>query len=149
MFKSHTSASQLYNQDSFDRSFLKDIHSCRSSLIIESPFIRLYRMYELIPTLTKLRKRGVHIVINAREPSEHDFEYQLQAEQAITLMQDIGICVLYTVKHHRKLAIIDRSTFWEGSLNILSYYESIFTILSLRTYNDYAIVIVGIFLLEV
>lgn len=149
MFKSHISTSQLYNQGSFDRLFLKGMHSCRSSLIIESPFIRLYRMYELMPTLTKLRKRGVHIVINTREPSEHDFEYQLQAEQAITLMQDIGICVLYTVKHHRKLAIIDRSTFWEGSLNILSYYESIFTILSLRTYNDYAIVIVGIFLLEV
>ena len=81
-------------------------------------------MYELMPILTKLRKRGVHIVINTREPSEHDFEYQMQAEEAIAMMQDIGICVLYTVKHHRKLAIIDRSTFWEGSLNILSYYDS-------------------------
>lgn len=124
MFKSHTLTSQLHNQDSFDRSFLKDIHSCRSSLIIESPFIRLNRMHELMPILTKLRKRGVRIIINTREPGEHDFEYQLQAEQAIAVMQDIGISVLYTVRHHRKLAIIDRSTFWEGSLNILSYYDS-------------------------
>ncbi len=36
----------------------------------------------------------------------------------------MGVRVLFTVKHHRKLAIIDRETFWEGSLNILSYYDS-------------------------
>jgi hypothetical protein len=77
-----------------------------------------------MPILTKLRKRGVHIIINTRNPIEHDLGYQAQAEEAVTMMQNIGIRVLYTVKHHRKLAIIDRSTFWEGSLNILSYYDS-------------------------
>jgi hypothetical protein len=39
-------------------------------------------------------------------------------------MQDIGIMVLYTVKHHRKLAIIDNETLWESSLNILSQNDS-------------------------
>lgn len=118
------SISRLYDQDSFDHAFLKDMQHCRASLVIESPFIRLNRIQSLMPILSKLRKRGVRIVINTRNPNEHDLEYQLQAEQAVTLMQNIGICVLYTVKHHRKLAIIDRSTFWEGSLNILSYYDS-------------------------
>lgn len=66
----------------------------------------------------------MHTVINIREPIEHDAECQEQAEQAVALMQDIGVRVLYTVKHHRKLAIINRSTFWEGSLNILSYFDS-------------------------
>jgi hypothetical protein len=32
--------------------------------------------------------------------------------------------VLYTVKHHRKLAIIDDEILWEGSLNILSQNDS-------------------------
>lgn len=118
------SISRLYDQDSFDATFLKDIQHCQTSLVIESPFIRLNRIRSLMPTLSKLRKRGVRVVINTRDPIEHDLKYQLQAEQAVTMMQNIGICVLYTVKHHRKLAIIDRSTFWEGSLNILSYYDS-------------------------
>lgn len=39
-------------------------------------------------------------------------------------MQDLGITALYTVGHHRKLAIIDRELFYEGSLNILSYGDS-------------------------
>lgn len=127
MFKpkhSNLTSTRLYNQDSFDSAFLKDIQHCRSSLIVESPFIRLNRVFSLMPVFAKLQKRGVHIIINTRNPAEHDLEYQLQAEKAVTLMQEIGIRVLYTVKHHRKLAIIDRSTFWEGSLNILSYYDS-------------------------
>jgi phosphatidylserine/phosphatidylglycerophosphate/cardiolipin synthase-like enzyme len=128
MFKSKYSStakiSQLYDQDSFDTVFLNDIQHCRKSLLIESPFIRIKRVYALMPILSKLRKRGIHIVVNTRGPAEHDAEYQKQAEQSITMMQNMGIVILYTVKHHRKLAVIDRSTLWEGSLNILSYYDS-------------------------
>jgi hypothetical protein len=39
-------------------------------------------------------------------------------------MQDMGIEVLMTVGHHRKLAIIDENILWEGSLNILSQNDS-------------------------
>jgi hypothetical protein len=40
------------------------------------------------------------------------------------MLQSIGVEVLYTGGHHRKLAIIDRQILWEGSLNILSQNES-------------------------
>lgn len=100
------------------------MRKCRSSLVIESPFIRLNRVLDLLPVFTSLRNKGVQVVINTRPPEEHDTEYQYQAEQAVSSLQDIGVRVLFTVKHHRKLAIIDRETFWEGSLNILSYYDS-------------------------
>lgn len=33
--------SQLFNNETFDRTVCKDMHSCRDSLLIESPFIRL------------------------------------------------------------------------------------------------------------
>ena len=127
MFRLHSivpADSRLYDQDSFDAQFLKDIRRCHDSLIIESPFIRLNRIQSFMPTFIKLRRRDVRIVINTRDPLEHDSDYQWQAEQAISMMQDIGICVLLTVKHHRKIAIIDRMISWEGSLNILSYYDS-------------------------
>lgn len=119
-----SNGSKLFDNATFDRSFLNDLYKCKNSLILESPFIRVNRVRELMPVLKTLRRRGVTIVINTRPPEEHDDEYAQQALGAIVLMQDIGITVLYTVKHHRKLAIIDRATFWEGSLNILSYYDS-------------------------
>lgn len=116
--------SMIFNQNSFDKAFNKDLRSCNTSLVIESPFIRLNRIRELLPVLTGLRRRNVLVIINTREPSEHDCEYMMQAEEAIAMMQGLGVRVLYTVKHHRKLAIIDRSIVWEGSLNILSYFDS-------------------------
>jgi len=48
----------------------------------------------------------------------------MQAENAVAALQELGVAVLFTIKHHRKIAIIDREVFYEGSLNILSYYDS-------------------------
>jgi len=72
----------------------------------------------------KLRQRGVYIVVNTRNPEEHDYEYEEQATIAIRAMQEIDIKVFYTVKHHRKLTVIDKEILWEGSLNILSQHDS-------------------------
>lgn len=119
-----TASSRLFNNETFDRAFLKDIHSCRDTLLIESPFIRLNRVMDLLPILQKLQRKGVKVVVNTRPPEEHEEEYEQQALEAIDLLQSLDIEVLFTVKHHRKIAIIDREIFWEGSLNILSYYDS-------------------------
>lgn len=125
MFSFGTSASsRLFDNETFDRAFLKDIYSCRSTLLIESPFIRLNRVLDLMPIFERLRRKGVKVVINTRPPEEHDDAYEQQATEAISLLQSMDVEVLFTVKHHRKLAIIDREIFWEGSLNILSYYDS-------------------------
>ena len=124
MLNFNSRISSLYNQETFDKQFLRDIKSARTSLIIESPFIRSKRVGRLLPILTKLRRRGVSIIINTRNPNEHDKEYELQATTAITSLKELGVTVLFTVKHHRKIAIIDREVFYEGSLNILSYYDS-------------------------
>lgn len=117
-------SSRLYNNTDFYKIFKKDLQHAHSGVIIESPFITTKRMNELLPLFSKLRQRGVRIVINTRNPDEHDYEYALQATYAIQQMQEMGIRVLYTVKHHRKLAIIDDETLWEGSLNILSQNDS-------------------------
>jgi hypothetical protein len=117
-------ASTLRDQDTFYPSFQHDLKNCSSELIIESPFITTRRMNELLPVLKKLTKRGVRIYINTRDPIEHDPEYAVQAYDAVARLHALGVTVLYTVKHHRKLAIIDRQIIWEGSLNILSYSNS-------------------------
>ena len=116
--------SALFDNNTFYKAFERDLRHARQSVIIESPFITRRRMEHLLPLLTKLRRKGVRIVVNTRSPEEHNEEYAIQAENAVAAMQDIGIKVLYTVKHHRKLAIIDEEVLWEGSLNILSQGDS-------------------------
>lgn len=124
MFNFPKPISGLYDHNTFDSRFLRDLRNARHSAIIESPFIRMARIDQLLPILIRLRKRGVNVIINTRNPSEHDIEYMHQSERAISLLQEIGVIVLFTVKHHRKIAIIDKEVFYEGSLNILSYYNS-------------------------
>jgi phosphatidylserine/phosphatidylglycerophosphate/cardiolipin synthase-like enzyme len=117
-------SSRLYDNRSFYKAFEKDLQHAQYSVIIGSPFITAKRMEEILPILRKLRQRGVRITVDTRDPQEHDAEYEYQAPLAVYEMQELGITVLYTVKHHRKLAIIDSETLWEGSLNILSQHDS-------------------------
>lgn len=117
-------ASQLYDQDTFYKAFIRDLGNCTSEVIIESPFITAKRMGIMLPVLRRLKKRGVRVIINTRNPNEHDIVYQLQAEQAVADLQSLGILVLYTAGHHRKVALLDNFIIWEGSLNILSHNDS-------------------------
>ncbi len=118
-------ASKLYDQDSFYPAFLKDLANCQSEAIIECPFITNRRLKILLPILEKLKARKVRIAINTRDPRTHEEGYQQNdAHEAISKLQHMGVQVLYTGNHHRKVTILDRSILYEGSLNILSQNDS-------------------------
>jgi phosphatidylserine/phosphatidylglycerophosphate/cardiolipin synthase-like enzyme len=117
--------SKLFNEHTFYPKFLKDLNNCQKELIIECPFITNKRLGILLPTFEKLKKRGVRIAINTRDPEDHGCEYmRSEAVRALSTLHRIGIQVIYTDNHHRKLAILDRHILWEGSLNILSQNNS-------------------------
>lgn len=117
-------SSRLYDQDLFYSALMRDLNACSSEVIIESPFVTYKRVKELMPILIKLRQRGVRIVINTKDPSDHDELHRTSAYKTLSQLQLIGVIVLYTGGHHRKLAVLDRSILWEGSLNILSQNDS-------------------------
>jgi len=128
-FKRQTPAdftgSRLFDQDSFYAAFLKDLGKCQREAIIESPFMTCRRIETLLPTIQKLKSRRVKVIINTRNPLENDDEYMRdEGIHAIAKLQHLGVHVLFTGGHHRKLAIIDRQILWEGSLNILSQNDS-------------------------
>jgi len=117
-------SSRLYDEKTFYPAFEKDLKDCGSELIIESPFITRRRFQSLLPTLQKLKARKVRIIINTKDPHEIDEDRREEAYRVIASLQYKGIQVIYTHGHHRKLAIIDRSILYEGSLNILSQNRS-------------------------
>ncbi|MCA9318181.1 hypothetical protein KDA06_00905 [Candidatus Saccharibacteria bacterium] len=116
--------SRLFDNETFYGSFVKDLGHASHSIYIESPFITRKRMDMILPIFKQARRRGVQFTVNSRPPSEHDGKYISQAYESVQDMQSIGITVLYTVRHHRKIAIIDDEILWEGSLNILSQSDS-------------------------
>jgi phosphatidylserine/phosphatidylglycerophosphate/cardiolipin synthase-like enzyme len=94
-------------------------------VIIESPFITNRRLYQLLPVIKRLKDRRVRVVVNTRDPNEQNCGHMREdAQKAVAELQYIGVHVVYTESHHRKLAIIDRQILYEGSLNILSQNDS-------------------------
>jgi phosphatidylserine/phosphatidylglycerophosphate/cardiolipin synthase-like enzyme len=117
--------SKLFDEDTFYASFLKDLDKCGAEVIIESPFATSKRVSVLLPSLNKLKARGVKVAVNTRDPFEQDEERnRTDAHKAIALLQKIGVQVVFTTGHHRKLAVLDRKILYEGSLNILSQNNS-------------------------
>ena len=117
-------ASRLFSEKSFYPTFVTDMREASTSIVIESPFISQRRLDRLCPVLDKALRRGVRIVVNTRSPAEHDGLLRMQSEEGVNTLQNMGILVLLTGGHHRKLAIIDDKILYEGSLNILSQNDS-------------------------
>lgn len=78
----------------------------------------------MLPTLQTLKARKIRIIINTKDPYELDEGRRDEAYRTVASLQHKGFHVIYTHGHHRKLAIIDRSILYEGSLNILSQNRS-------------------------
>lgn len=117
--------SKLFDEGDFYPAFMKDLSKCQQEAIIESPFITQRRLETLLPTIQKLKSRQVKVIVNTRDPLHSDDEYMRdESMQAIARLQHLGVQVLFTGGHHRKLAILDRQILWEGSLNILSQNSS-------------------------
>jgi len=82
-------------------------------------------MQKFYPAFQKMLDRRTKVLIITRDPSDLDPEVRDFATNEIMQMSEMGVSVtLLKGNHHRKLAIIDRSITWEGSLNILSQNNS-------------------------
>lgn len=80
--------SKLYDENTFYKVFLKDLASCHSEAIIESPFVTNWRLGELLPTLKKIKEHNVRIAIITKDPWEHDKDYLRDgATEALACLQ--------------------------------------------------------------
>ena len=114
--------SQLFDEKSFYKSFLKDIRRAKKRIVIESPYLTERRAQYYASLFRKLDSRKVKIRINTRHPRYHNDSMRIQAEAAIKILIASGAKVYtYNDLRHWKLAIIDNAVLWEGSLNILSH----------------------------
>lgn len=117
--------SQLHDEKTFYRAFIRDLDACREEVIIESPFVCSARMKTLQHIFEKLIKKGIKVFVITRDHREHCNGYEVQSEKEIQYFERLGVQILLCVgNHHRKLAVLDRKVLWEGSLNILSQTHS-------------------------
>ena len=109
-------------EQQFWKNFFDDLKTCISSLEIVSPFIRDDSVGGLIEHFERLRKQSVKIVIYSRPRKDHTYPGSFNL--AIEKLNGLSIEINTVEKIHQKIAVINNTIWWEGSLNILSFKDS-------------------------
>jgi hypothetical protein len=71
-----------------------------------------------------MKGRGIDIRVHTRPRNQQTGEMANQADIVIDQLRSIGVNVVERGKMHQKVAIIDDTIAWEGSLNILSHKDT-------------------------
>lgn len=116
--------------------FQKDLTKAQARVIIQSPFITSRRVMMLQSYLSSLLIRNVRLCLFLQAPSRRqdhppgqrlsprDRAQEEDAANMIHWLQQQGAHLNLRPRIHEKIAIIDKSILWEGSLNILSHKDT-------------------------
>ena len=101
---------QIFNGNTFRLSFMQNLKSSKQSIVISSP--KLYRTERntFVKMLRDLHVSGVQVAILTSEESSQT-----------NYLKSLGLYVKIVPKLSLSSCIIDRSTVWYGSINILGY----------------------------
>lgn len=101
---------QIFNGNTFRLAFMQNLKSSRQSIVISSP--KLYRTERntFVKMLREFHVSGVQVAILTSEESSQT-----------NYLKSLGLYVKIVPKLSLSSCIIDRSTVWYGSINILGY----------------------------
>ncbi len=100
----------IYDGQNFEPPFISDLSKAKQSVVVSCPKIKIGRHSQIADRLVDLMANGIEIVLYTKE--ENDVAIRLQHQ---------GISVIYNNHLSLHAAIIDKSTIWYGSVNILGY----------------------------
>lgn len=100
----------IYNGQNFEPPFISDLSKAKHSVVISCPKIKIGRHSQITERLADLIANGSEIVLYTKEKNYDAMRLQHQ-----------GISVIYNDHLSLHTAIIDKSTIWYGSVNILGY----------------------------
>ena len=102
----------IYDGLNFISPFVSDLSQCKRSIVISCPKVRIGRQTQIAERLIDMAANGIEVVLYTRD--ENDDTLRLQH-------QGIGVITINRLSLHA--AIIDKSTIWYGSVNILGFHS--------------------------
>jgi hypothetical protein len=114
----------LYTEKNFWATFLQDLKTIKTRLILLSPFLSVQRSGFFMDYFRAIKGRGVDIRVYTKPKNQQTGEMANQADIVMDQLRSIGVTIVEKDKMHQKIAIIDDAIAWEGSLNILSHKDT-------------------------
>jgi len=114
----------LYTERNFWAQFFQDLRTVKERLIILSPFLSVRRGSVLMNYFQAMIGRGIEVRVHTKPRNQQIGEMATQADVVIKQLRSIGANVIERRNMHQKVAILDNTLAWEGSLNILSHRDT-------------------------
>ncbi|MFO7667195.1 MAG: AAA domain-containing protein, partial [Desulfobacterales bacterium] len=111
----------MMTQDRFYSFFCGDVNDAKERVIIYSPFITQDRLAIMEPSLKSAVECGVKTFVITKALCDRGRRELSNYRMLESTLEKWGVVVIHKRRMHEKLAIIDNSILWIGSLNILSY----------------------------
>ena len=100
----------IYDGQNFESPFISDLSKAKQSVVVSCPNVKIGRHSQIADRLVDLMANGIEIVLYTKDENDNTIRLQHQ-----------GIFVIYNDHLSLHAAIIDKSTIWYGSVNILGY----------------------------
>ena len=113
---------KVFDDKTFYPAFAEDLHHAQALVWIQSPYLSESRINKLEAQLAACIKRRVRVCTFVQRPL--DKERIASVEKMASRLTKVGVHVTFRPFIHEKLAVIDESILWDGSLNILSQSRS-------------------------
>ena len=101
---------QIFNGNTFRLIFTKELKNSRQSIVISSPKLYHTERNTFIKTLGELQVSGIQVAILTSVESEQT-DYLKSLGLYVKIVSKLSLCS----------CVIDKSTVWYGSVNILGY----------------------------
>jgi len=125
---------KFFNHHEFHNPFVADLRRARGLVIIKSPYLTTKRIEVFREEIWECNRRGVRVCVVAQEPKDWEKRHELgnryeigkllAFEAAMRLLEKMDVHVTLSPRVHEKLVVIDDQILWDGSMNILSYFNT-------------------------
>ena len=124
----------IFDQTNFYQAFLDDMKKAKSKVVIFSPFVSKKRVETLLVDFQEICQKGIPIYVITRKKNSAEVVDDLRqiGVNVIFASNDFGLGESFD-KFHFKVALVDNSVVYYGSLNILAQFESSESMIAFRS----------------
>lgn len=113
-----------FSEGTFFGAFTTDIRNARESIVIFSPFLTGRGAGRLADELRNRANAGVQIRVVTRPEGDQGGVLEHGLDEHLVGLEKLGVAVDRRSRLHEKIAIIDGTILWFGSLNIFSHRDT-------------------------
>ena len=130
------SNSKVFDEIESQQRLSNDFNSAAGRILIVSPYATVHAVQRWRSHLERaMNDRGVSVCAFIQRPRHWDRRHEATlaaddvsklklVEAAVELLQSLGVHVTLRPKMHEKLIVIDDGILWEGSMNVLSWFNT-------------------------